>query len=223
MNMSRPLYSIGIRLNIILYMNSGKSVKRGILLSNSENLVPSNSENLVLINSEFGGDADVLQLPNTFRNPLPLLIQLLYSSVIPHILESSSYKRRQTTQSNEKKVIDSDASKQTTQSNEKNVISSDACKVLQVSDDNSVEIIEYASCFSPYKSQLSREFSEEMEKWEKMLKRKRALANVISISDDDEAAEDEVESSEEVDTATSSVSVSKRRRVYHLIDESDED
>ncbi|KAL4591589.1 hypothetical protein LXL04_004558 [Taraxacum kok-saghyz] len=90
--------------------------------------------------------------------------------------------------------------------------------------DSSVEIIEYASCFSPYKSQLSREFSEEMEKWEKKMKRKRALANVIIVSDDDEAQEDEVESSaEEVDTATSSVTVPKRRRVYHLIDESDED
>ncbi|KAL4567969.1 hypothetical protein LXL04_023566 [Taraxacum kok-saghyz] len=104
----------------------------------------------------------------------------------------------QTTQSNEKKVIDSDASKHTAQSNEKNVISSDASKFLEVSDDSSVEIIEYASCFSPYKSQLSREFSEEMEKWEKKMKRKRALANVITISDDDEAPEDEVESSEEV-------------------------
>ncbi|KAL4571219.1 hypothetical protein LXL04_017972 [Taraxacum kok-saghyz] len=126
---------------------------------------------------------------------------------------------KQTTQANEKKVIDSDTSKQTAQSNEKNVISSDASKVLEVSDDSSVEIIESASCFSPYKSQLSREYSEE----EKKMERKRALANVISISDDDEAPEDEVESSEEeVDTATSSVSVPKRRRVYHLIDESNE-
>ncbi|KAL4571091.1 hypothetical protein LXL04_017841 [Taraxacum kok-saghyz] len=92
----------------------------------------------------------------------------------------------------------------TAQSNEMNVISSDASKLLEVSDDSSVEIIEYASCFSPYKSQLSREFSEEMEKWEKKMKRKRALANVIIVSDDDEAPEDEFESSaEEVDTATS--------------------
>jgi hypothetical protein len=63
-----------------------------------------------------------------------------------------------------------------------------------------------------------------MEKWEKNMKRKRALANVIIVSDDDEALEDEVDTSgEEVDTATSSVTVLKRRRVYHLIDESDED
>ena len=56
------------------------------------------------------------------------------------------------------------------------------------------------------------------------MKRKRALANVIIVSDDDEALEDEVDTSgEEVDTATSSVTVLKRRRVYHLIDESDED
>ena len=46
---------------IILYMNRGKSVKRGNLLSSYENLVLSNSESLVLINSEFGGDADVLR------------------------------------------------------------------------------------------------------------------------------------------------------------------
>ncbi|KAL4568766.1 hypothetical protein LXL04_024381 [Taraxacum kok-saghyz] len=56
-----------------------------------------------------------------------------------------------------------------------------------------------------------------MERFEKMRKRKRALANIFSISDDDESKDDVT------DTSTSSVTVPKRRRVYRLLDESDKD
>ncbi|KAJ0699558.1 hypothetical protein HanOQP8_Chr10g0357191 [Helianthus annuus] len=82
-----------------------------------------------------------------------------------------------------------------------------ACDIEKSKDDgdNSVEIISYGATFSPYKSKLQRQFSEEDRKYENQKKRSKRLSKwkwveVINLDDsEDDEKEDELD-----DTADSS-------------------
>ncbi|KAM0063029.1 hypothetical protein Hdeb2414_s0003g00086371 [Helianthus debilis subsp. tardiflorus] len=82
-----------------------------------------------------------------------------------------------------------------------------ACDIEKSKDDgdNSVENISYGAMFSPYKSKLQRQFSEEDRKYENRKKRSKRLSElnwveVINLDDsEDDEKEDELD-----DTADSS-------------------
>ncbi|KAJ0948405.1 hypothetical protein HanRHA438_Chr01g0026821 [Helianthus annuus] len=109
-----------------------------------------------------------------------------------------------------------------------NVVENQACKIenSKDQDDKSVEIISHGAMFSPYKSTLQREFSEEDRKYESQRKRSKRLtewkwSQVINLDDSEEDDKEE----ELEDTADSSakkktelkipqVSIQKRNRFH---------
>ncbi|KAM0049687.1 hypothetical protein Hdeb2414_s0008g00288841 [Helianthus debilis subsp. tardiflorus] len=82
--------------------------------------------------------------------------------------------------------------------------------------DNSVEIISYGAMFSPYKSKLQRQFSEEDWKYENQKKRSKRLSEwkwveVINLDDsEDDEKEDELDDT--ADSSTNKKNESKKKR-----------